>query len=476
MTAIAFCICAVLALPPPLKAQESELPQPGAHAALLEVDDAIGPAIHDYLRRSLDEASEAGASIAIIRLDTPGGLVTTTREIIRLILDSPVPVAVYVAPEGARAASAGTYMVYAAHVAAMAPATHLGAATPVQMGGGSSPLSPGGSERDGGSENEGRGSSQSESEDQEGKSPPQSEGGQGDAMSRKLTSDAAAYLRSLAELRGRNAEWAEKSVREGASLTANEAVEQRVIDLLAPDINSLLEAMDGMTITARSQEITLSTAELAVREMQPDWRTELLSIIANPNVAYILMMLGIYGLIFEFSNPGSFVPGIAGAILLLLGLFALQQLPINYAGLALIILGIALMAAEAFAPSFGALGIGGVIAFAIGSVLLIDTDVPAFEISWPIIAAFSAASAAMCIFVLALALKAWKRPVVSGREGIAGSTAVAMEDFDNEGRVRLQGESWKAHTKAPVSKGDSVKVLDVGNLKLEVEPKEKSVN
>lgn len=426
------------------------------HAVLLNVDGAIGPAALDYIERSLAKASESGAVVSVIQLDTPGGLVSTTREIISVILESPIPVAVYVAPQGARAASAGTYLLYASHVAAMSPATHMGAATPVYIGG-SSPLAPGSREEESGGE---RDSSEEKSEPLSGL----------DAMERKIISDAVAYIRSLAELRGRNADWAEEAVREGSSLTSAEALEKNVIDFMAPNVTALLEVMDGKVVALGEQELTLVTAGLPIRSIEPDWRTRLLSVLADPNVAYILMLLGIYGIIFEFSNPGSLIPGIAGAIMLLLGLFALQLLPINYAGLALIGLGIALMVAEAFAPSFGALGIGGVIAFAIGSIMLMDTDVPEFEIHWSVIATFSLLSGLVLVMVLTMALRAWRKPVVFGHEAIVGTTAKALEDFDTKGRVRLLGESWKAQSTVPVRKGQTVKVTRAENLLLNVEP------
>ncbi len=412
-------------------------------AIVLVIDGAIGPATDDYIGRSMEKAAELGAPVVIMRMNTPGGLDSSMRAIISKILDSPIPVAVYVSPEGARATSAGTYILYAAHVAAMAPGTHLGAATPVQIGGGGGPLGP---------------------------DTDQDEPDQPDAAERKMISDAVAYIRSLAELRGRNAEWAEKAVREGESLTSSEALEMNVIEHLVPNVEALLEEMEGRTVQVGGEERELETRNLEIRVIEPDWRTRLLSILTNPNIAYLLMLLGIYGLILEFANPGALVPGISGAICLLLGLFALQLLPINYAGVALILLGLALMVAEAFAPSFGVLGFGGAIAFVFGSIILIDTDVPGFELYRPLILAVAAISAFVLIVVLSMAAKAWKRPVVAGVEGFIGQCATALEDFDGEGRVRLQGESWKARTKTPVRKGQTVKVVRVEGLLLDVEP------
>jgi membrane-bound serine protease (ClpP class) len=444
-------------------AQETTDGPPGdPHAVVLEIDGPMGPASYDYLRRSLAQAGKWNTEVVILRLNTPGGLVKTTRKIVGEVLEADVPVAVHVAPEGARAASAGTYLAYGAHVSAMASATHLGAATPVRMSG--SPVGPGPQKEE---EGDGEGQGGEAGEPSQTKESAESPSGK-DPMRRKLTNDAAAYLRSLAEFRGRNAEWAEKSVREGASLTATEAVEKNVVDFLAEDTEALLQAMDGTTVRVAGGERTLGTEGLTLRNIDPDWRTRLLSILANPNVAYIFMLLGIYGLIFEFSNPGSIGPGIAGSIFLLIGLFSLQMLPINIVGMALILLGVALMTAEAFAPSFGVFGVGGIVAFSIGSIMLIDTDVPGFAIYWPVIVTFAALSAVLLIFVLAMALRAWKRPVVTGSEAIVGASAVALEDFERMGRVRLEGDSWKARSDQPVRKGETVEVRGRKGLQLDV--------
>lgn len=442
--------------------------QATAPAVLLEVDGPIGPAVDDYLGRAFERAEGLEAPVIIIRMDTPGGLDTSMRAIIRKILDSPVPVAVYIAPEGARGASAGTYILYAAHIAAMAPATSVGAATPVQMGG-----TPGGEfvqadeeAAENAAQKEGEAEADSESADDP------SADSSSKAMRRKVVNDAVSYLRGLAELRGRNADWAEKAVRQGETLTSSEALEKNVIDFRVADVDALLAAIDGFTVEVDDQERILTTEGLSVQEIEPDWRTKVLSVITNPNVAYILMLLGIYGIILEFSNPGSLVPGIAGAICLLLALFALHLLPVNYAGAALILLGILLMLGEAFAPSFGALGIGGIIAFVLGSILLIDTDAPGFELHMPVIIGVTLASALMFIVVFALAVKAWRRPVVSGSEGIVGSEAVALGDFSESGRVRLKGESWKARTRAPLRQGERAKVTHIDGLTVAVEPLE----
>lgn len=415
-------------------------------AYLINIDGAIGPASEDYFVRSLSKAIIGGASVLIVKINTPGGLDTSMRNINTAILASPIPVAVYVAPSGARAASAGTYILYASHIAAMAPATNLGAATPVKIGGSAPPQMPGKNDDD----------------------KNQAANDHDAVMSRKITNDAAAYIRGLAQLRGRNLEWAEKAVRKGESLSASEALKLDVIDVIAKDVPDLLQQIDGRKVQLQQNELTLNTKKANVVEVDPDWRNQLLAIITDPNIAYILMLVGIYGLIFEFSNPGAILPGIAGAISLLLALFAFQVLPINFAGLALIILGLGFMIAEAFVPSFGALGIGGVIAFVIGSIILMDTDVPGFGVSLYLIGAIAAMSSLAFTVVLVLALKARRRPIVTGQEQLLGATAEAEEDFEKEGYVHLHGENWRAISDAPVKKGQKLIVSKMDGLTLYV--------
>ncbi|MGM0413182.1 MAG: NfeD family protein [Pseudomonadota bacterium] len=417
----------------------------------LSVDGPIGPATAGYIERGLEEAATEGAAAVILALDTPGGLTSATRRINDAILASPVPVIGYVAPAGARAASAGTYILYASHIAAMAPGTHLGAATPVQLGGDSPALPEGDTDQ---------------GEEGEEEPAPRPE----NASERKAVNDAVAYLRGLAELRGRNADWAEAAVREAATLTAAEAEEQGVINLTAADTTALLAAVDGRTLNVPGGERKLATAGETVSDRAPDWRTRLLETITHPNVAYILLIIGIYGLIFEFANPGGLVPGIAGAICLLLALYALQALPVNYAGVALILLGVALMIGEAFAPSFGALGLGGVIAFVAGSLLLIDTHAPGFGISIPLIATMAILSAGILLVIARLAVRSHRNPVVSGAEEITGAEAVATAAFTGHGWVHLHGEAWQAESPRPVAAGQRVRVTGRDGLTLHVEP------
>jgi membrane-bound serine protease (ClpP class) len=427
-----------------------------SEALVIQVEGAIGPATSAYVEEAIADAEGRGAELLVLRMDTPGGLDSSMRSIVKAINVSNVPLVGFVAPSGARAASAGTYILYACHIAAMAPGTNLGAATPVQIGGLSGGAAPETSEP----------ADTSGEEEMEGDMPKRT----GDASKDKLVNDAVAYIRSLAQLRGRNADWAEKAVRDAASLPAKEAVEQGVVDLLARDLNDLLEKLDGRAVKIAGGEVTLSTDGMAVIELEPDWHSRLLAIVSNPNIAYVLMLVGIYGLIYEFSNPGAVVPGTVGAVSLVLALYAFQLLPINFAGVALMLLGFALMVAEAFAPSFGALGIGGVVAFVVGSLILIDTDAPGFGLSIPLILTVAVTSALLLAFMVGMAIESRRRPVVSGAEELLRATGHAVAAFHGDGRVLLHGEVWAARSQDPVAADQTVRVTGRDGLILLVEP------
>ncbi len=413
-------------------------------AVIVELNGAIGPATSDYVSKSISEAESRGAAVVVLRMDTPGGLDTAMRQIIKSITASSVPVVGYVAPTGSRAASAGTYILYACHIAAMAPGTNLGAATPVALGGlpGGIPKTPIPTGGDGEEDADAQQSQQT-----------------GDAKGNKVVNDAAAYIRGLAQLRGRDAEWAEKAVREAASLSAAEALASGVIDLIAPDLDRLLERIDGRRVSMPAGELTLRTVDLTRVELTPDWHSRLLSIISNPNVAYILLLVGIYGLVYEFSNPGVVLPGTVGAVCLVLALYSLHLLPINYAGAALMLLGIALMVTEAFVPSFGALGLGGVAAFVVGSLILIDTDAPGFGLSLPLILGFALVSALLMFAIIGMAIQSRRRPVVSGAEELLGAEGIVVSGFPGDGRVRVHGEVWSARAGVELAVGERVQVI-----------------
>ena len=435
-----------------------------AHAdgdvVVLEVTGGIGAATAEYVTSGIEHAEAAGASLVIIEMDTPGGLVSSTRDIVQKILASSVPVATHVTPEGARADSAGTYILLASHLAAMAPTTHLGAATPVSLGGDDSaptfpPQPPGEVDEN----------STGDSEPDENSQQP------GTAMDRKVLNDAIAYIRGLAERHGRNADWAEKAVTEAATLTAVEALEENVIDFIAATRDELIEQANGREVVMATGPETLELENATVSEYEPNWRIRILSAIANPEIALLLGMIGFYGLIYEFLNPGAIFPGVAGVICLLLAGYALQVLPVNYAGLALIIIGLALMTAEAFAPSFGFLGLGGIVAFVFGAIMMFDSGIPGFGISITFVAALGIFAALFVFWLVSFLLKLRRRGAVSGAESIVGGIGKAMFDFTGDGKIWLQGESWAARSSQPLQKDQEVVVTSMVGLTLEVEPK-----
>lgn len=468
----------------------AEASEPSGAASVLEINGPIGPATARYVVHGIETAQKSGSRLIVLELDTPGGLDSSMRDIIRAILASPIPVVSYVSPSGARAASAGTYILYASHLAAMAPATNLGAATPVSIGGEPEPAPiplpgtgrPGKGEegKDGGAGgsggNGGRGSSSpgnraskgtgSEGSGSEGSESPVP----ATAMERKVVNDAVAYIRGLAELRGRNAEWAEQAVRGAASLTASAALEQKVIDVVARDLPDLLTRIDGREVKVDNRMVKLQTRGLTLVHLVPDWRTNLLAVITNPTVAYGLMLIGVWGLLLEGYNPGAVLPGVAGSICLLIALFAFQILSVNYAGLALVVVGTAMIIAEFFFPTYGSLGVGGLIAFIVGSLILFDTDVPGMNIGRPLIAAFATAGALVIAGIVYLGTRSMRHPVATGTQGMIGASAEVVADFTGKGRVRYGGELWNARSDRALRGGQLARIVRVEGLTLWVEP------
>jgi membrane-bound serine protease (ClpP class) len=420
---------------------------------LIDIKGAIGFVAAGQLAKALEHGAVQGAPAVIVRLDTPGGLLTSTREMIHAILASRVPVIMYVAPNGGRAASAGTYLMYASHVAAMAPGTHLGAATPISLSPPGFPGSPPPSKPPPGSEKKSEPDSTTTSE-------------------RKIINDAVAYIRSLAELRGRNADWGEKAVREAATLTALAALKERVTDVIAKDIDDLLAQIDGRSVTTAAGETRLETKGRNVVELKPDWKMQVMSVITDPNIALILLMIGIYGILFEFWSPGAIAPGVIGGISLILALTALAVLPVNYAGLALLVFGIALMVAEAFSPGFGIAGLGGLAAFALGALFLFDpeqSDIP-IAVSWQVVAGLAALSAVFFAGVLGFAVRARRSPVRAGAEVMIGGRGEVVSWGETSGRILLDGELWEAQSSQRLAKGQKVRVAGRTGLMLAVEP------
>jgi membrane-bound serine protease (ClpP class) len=429
MLLILLCLLTIPGLVP------NAVAQPPSAVWLTDLDGPVGPASADHIQRTLARAAQNDAALLVLRMNTPGGLDSAMRDIVSAILESPVPVATWVAPSGARAASAGTYITAASHIAAMAPATNIGSSTPVSLGA-----------TDG-----------------------TSESGTASASEQKAVNDAIAYLQGLQELRGRNRDWAQQTVADAANLTASDALAQQVIDLIANDAEELLQAVNGRVIDTASATVTLNTEGASITLIEADWRHDFLSVITNPNIAYILLMIGVYGLILEFYNPGLGLPGITGIICLLVGAYALQMLPISYAGLALMVVGIGLIAFEVVSPSFGVFGLGGLAAFVLGSVMLMDTDSAAWQISLPLIAAVAVATGGLVVLILGAALKARRQPMVTGDQAMLQMTAVALEDFDQRGHVHVSGETWTASTTSPVRKGDRLRIRQVDGLTLHVD-------
>jgi len=425
-------------------------------ATLIELKGPIGPAMSRYVEQSLADASNQRSAVAILQMDTPGGLDTSMRDIIKAILASPVPVVTYVSPSGARAASAGTYILYASHLAAMAPATNLGAATPISIGGEPStpPAVP----------------SINPSDDKKQKSP--QETAPGTAIEHKAVNDAVAYIRGLAQLRGRNADWAEAAVRQAASLSAGDALEQHVVDIVAKDVPDLLQQLQGRKVKAADHERVLETRGLAVRSIVPDWRTRVLLLLTHPTIAYGLLLVGIYGLLLEGYNPGAVLPGVAGTVALLLALYGLQLLEVNYAGLALMALGIGLIIAEFFMPAFGSLGVGGLAAFVIGSIILFDNRASGQRVALPLIVGIAVAGGLVIVTIGWLAARARRRPLSTGVETMIGAPVEAVSDCQVQCVVRYGGELWNARTASPLRAGQQARIVKVAEMTLWVEPQQ----
>ncbi|GLQ51330.1 hypothetical protein GCM10010872_27790 [Dyella flava] len=450
-------LCAVLALawtPPTVEAPAAA--SDAAFVARIELIGPIGPAAAEYVHGAIQHATDDGAKAIVLQLDTPGGLIESMRDIVADILAAKVPVIGYVGPAGARAASAGTYILYACPLAAMAPGTHLGAATPVDLGGGTPMPSPFG--------NGFPASSKSADKSAPGNN------AVSDAEANKVLNDAIAMIRSLAQLHGRNAVWAEQAVRGAATLTANEAAAQHVIDFVAADPSSLLAQADGRTVKIGEQSVTLALRDLPLRDYPPNWRARFLGIITNPTIAYVLLLAGIYGLIIEAFHPGSFFPGVTGGICLLIGLYALQLLPVSYAGLILMALGVALLLAEAFVPTAGVLGVGGVIAFVLGSIMLFRTDVPGYSVNLGVILGIACCAIIMLGLLLRLVMRARRARAFNGEEQMLQNTGELLQAVaaGGQGWARIGGERWRVQCEAALPAGAPVRVVSRHGLLLQV--------
>ncbi|GLQ46282.1 hypothetical protein GCM10007862_13330 [Dyella lipolytica] len=450
-------LCAALALVWARSTAEAPVtPSDPAFVARIELTGPIGPAAAEYVDGAIQRATDDGAKAIVLQLDTPGGLIESMRDIIAHILAAKVPVLGYVAPAGARAASAGTYILYACPIAAMAPATHLGAATPVDLGGGTPMPSPLG--------NGLPTSSRSTNKTAPGAGSPE------DAESNKVLNDAIATIRSLAQMHGRNAAWAEQAVRGAATLTASEAATQHVIDFVAPDTASLLDQADGRAVRMGEQTVTLTLRNLSVRDYPPNWRARFLGIITNPTIAYVLLLAGIYGLILEAFHPGTFFPGVVGGICLLIGLYALQLLPVSYAGLILMALGVALLLAETFVPMAGVLGVGGVIAFVLGSIMLFRTDVPGYTVNLGVIAGIAFSGLVLLGLLLRLVMRARRARAFNGDEHMLTTKGELLQAVTAGGEswARIGGERWRVRSEAALPAGTPVRVVSRQGLLLRV--------
>lgn len=414
-------------------------------------DDTINPVTASYIINAIDKAYDDAAECLIIELDTPGGLLTSTRLIVKKIMSAKVPVVVYIYPSGSRAGSAGVFITYASHIAAMAPSTNIGAAHPVEMGGGRSIWD--------------RMKRMREKE---------TEKFEPDIMENKILQDTTAFIRTLAKERGRNVEWAEKSVTQSASITEEEALTTNVIEIIAEDEKDLLEKLNGRVVNIDNSTRVLNTKGAIIKYIDMNFRERFLNVLANPNIAYILMILGFYGLLFEVTHPGIGVPGIVGAICLILSFFSMQMLSTNYAGLALIILGIILFIAEVMAPGFGLLTLGGMTCMILGSLILFESSYEIMRVSMNLVIGFTLATAAITIVLIRSVVVSHKKKVISGVEGLIGGIGYVQSDIlkGKEGKVFVHGEIWDAVSEEDIEKGEKIEVINVNGMVLEVKRKE----